>query len=77
MIRIKFKQMLDDKSFKEGRRIALSEVEEATGLSKATVSRIANTRGYNAKLDAVDALCGYFECTPGELLEYIPPFEKD
>lgn len=71
MIRIKFKQMLDDKSFKEGRRIGLAEVVEETGVSKATLSRIANARGYNASLDAVDALCGYFDCSICDLLEYV------
>ncbi len=49
----------------------MAEVVEATGLSKATLSRIANTPGYNANLDAVDALCRYFECRPGDLLEYV------
>jgi putative transcriptional regulator len=71
MIRIKFKQLLDDKGFRERRRINLAEVVESTGLSKATISRIANTPGYNANLDAVDALCKYFECDPGDLLDYV------
>ena len=31
MIRILFKQALDEKSFKEGRRITLNEVSEETG----------------------------------------------
>jgi putative transcriptional regulator len=71
MIRIRFKHLLDDKSFRERKRITIAEVVEATGVSKATLSRIANSPGYNANLDAINALCGYFECTPGELLEYV------
>ncbi len=70
MIRILLKQMLDDKSFKEKRRITLNEVSEETGISRATLTRISNVPGYNATTDAVDALCAYFECTPCELLSY-------
>ena len=71
MIRIRFKQLLDDKGFKERRRISVSEVVNESGVSQTTLSRIANTPGYNARLDAIDALCKYFGCTPGELLEYV------
>jgi len=72
MIRTKIKQLLDDKSFRERRRITLAEVSEQTGISRATVTRIANVPGYNANLDAIDALCAYFDCQPGDLLEWIP-----
>lgn len=71
MIRIRFKQLLDDKGFKERRRISVSEVVKESGVSQTTLSRIANTPGYNARLDAIDALCKYFGCTPGELLEFV------
>ena len=71
MIRIKLKQLLDNKSFAEGRRITLNEVSETTGIARATIHRIANVPGYNTTTDNLDALCTYFRCTPGELLEHI------
>ncbi len=71
MIRIKLKQLLDDKAFSEGRRITLNEVSEATGVARATINRIANQPGYNTTTDSIDALCKYFACTPGDLLEYV------
>jgi putative transcriptional regulator len=71
MIRIKLKQMLDDKAFKEGRRITLNEVSEASGIARATLNRIANSPGYNTTTGNLDALCEYFGCTPGDLLEYV------
>lgn len=77
MIRIKLRGMLDDKCFKERRKISLNEVSEITGISRTTVNRIVNQPGYNATLDAVDALCRYFGCTPGELLEYVPDDDGD
>lgn len=70
MIRVLLKQMLDDKSFAEKRRITLNEVSEITGVSRATLTRIANVPGYNTNTDTIDALCKYFACKPGELIEY-------
>ncbi|MDX8396796.1 MAG: helix-turn-helix transcriptional regulator [Mariprofundaceae bacterium] len=69
MIRIRLTQMLDDKGFKEKRRIMLKEVCEKTGLSRPTLTRISNIPGYNTNTDTIDALCDFFDCEPGELLE--------
>lgn len=71
MIRIKLKQLLDDKAFKDGRRITLNEVSEVTGIARATLNRIANIPGYNTNTDNIDALCAYFGCTPCELLDFV------
>lgn len=72
MIRIKLIQLLDEKSFKERRRITLSEVAEKTGISRATLTRIANVPGNVTNTETIDALCEYLECQPGELLVHIP-----
>lgn len=71
IIRIKLKQLLDDKAFAERRRITLNEVSEATGISRPTLTRIANTPGYNTNTETIAALCEYFSCQPGDLLEGI------
>lgn len=75
MIRVLLKQQLDEKCFREKRRITLNEVAEATGISRATLTRVANQPGYNCNTDTTNALCRYFQCTPGELLSYIPDDE--
>lgn len=72
MIRVLLVQQLDNKSFKEKRKITLTEVSEQTGISRATLTRIANTPGYACTTDTISALCKYFESEPGELLQYIP-----
>ena len=72
MIRIKYKHFLEDKKFRDKRKYTIADVTDMTGISRATLMRIANTPGYSAGLDAIDALCKFFECTPGELLEFIP-----
>lgn len=68
MIRIMFNQQLDEKAFRERRRIPLTEVAEVTGLSRPTLSRIANVPGYVTGIDTIEVLCRYFACQPGELL---------
>lgn len=68
MIRIRFKQMLDDKAFREHRRITLDDVCAETGLSRPTVGRISSTPGYITTTDTVETLCRYFDCTPCELM---------
>lgn len=71
MIRVRLKQMLDEKAFKEGRRITLAEVSEQTGISTATLTRVANRPGYNTNTDTINALCRFLDCEPGELLQYV------
>lgn len=71
MIRIKLKQLLDEKAFSERRRITLNDVADETGISRPTLTRIANVPGYNTNTDTVDALCKYFKCSPGELLQHV------
>ncbi len=68
MIRILFNQLLDEKSFRERKRITISDVCEATGLSRPTVSRIANVPGYVTSTETIERLCRYFQCAPGDLL---------
>ncbi|MGB1557976.1 MAG: helix-turn-helix domain-containing protein [Oceanococcaceae bacterium] len=71
MIRILLKERLSDKAFKERRRVTLNEVSERTGISRPTLTRIANVPGYNTNTDTIDALCDYFDCEPGDLLQRV------
>jgi len=71
MIRIMLIKLLDEKSFNEKRRITLSEVSDVTGISRATLTRIANVPGNVTNTDTINALCKYFACQPGELLFYV------
>jgi len=62
------KQLIDEKAFQERRRITLNEVSEKTGISRPTLTRIANIPGYNTNTDTLNSLCEYFDCEPGNLL---------
>ncbi len=71
MIRILFKQALDEKSFRDGRRITLNEVSEEIGISGPTLTRISKVPGCNTNTETISALCDYFEIEPGELLKKV------
>lgn len=72
MIRFRLKELIADREFREKRVITIGEIADATGLNRATVSRIANQHDYNAGTQSLDRLCGYFGCRIEQLIEYTP-----
>lgn len=72
MLRFHIQQLLAEKQFLEGRRITLLELAEATGISRVTLSKMVNQRGYGTLTDHLDRLCAYFGCRIEELAEYVP-----
>jgi putative transcriptional regulator len=72
MIRFRLAELMADKGFREGRRIEIGEVADATGIHRSTLSRILNVRGSNVTSANMDLLCRHFGCTLGELAEYVP-----
>jgi len=71
MIRFRLAELIADKAFAERRVVPLSEVAQATGIHRATLSKIANQPGANIGTEIIDKLCRYFGCQPGDLLMYI------
>lgn len=78
MIRYRIQELIADKHFKEGHRVTLKELSEATGISRVTLSKMVNQLGYGTLTDHLDRLCQFFGCTLGELAEFVPnpEFEK-
>jgi putative transcriptional regulator len=75
MIRYRIQELVADKHFREGRRVTLTEIAEATSISRVTLSKMVNQRGYGTLTDHLDRLCRYFNCSLGELAEYVPDEE--
>lgn len=75
MIRFRLKERIAAREFDTGRRVTFNEVAAATGINRATLSKIANQRGYNTTTDNLDRLCVYFGCRLDELAEHIPEEE--
>lgn len=77
MIRFRLAELLADRVFREDRRIEWREVAEAAGIHRTTISRMLNSRGYNASMSNLDALCKYFGCQVGDLAIYVPDEQVD
>ena len=75
MIRFRLQELLADKQFKEGRRVTLTEVSEATGINRVTISKMVNQRGYSTVTDNLDKLCKFFDCKVGDIAEFVPDEE--
>ncbi|AKJ31983.1 helix-turn-helix domain-containing protein [Caldimonas brevitalea] len=76
MIRFKLAELIAQKQFVEGRRITVQEVAAGAGLNRVTLSKMLNHRGHVTGTDVVDKLCAYFQCSVGELMEYVPDEQK-
>lgn len=68
MLRFQLKGLVADKEFREGRRVTLDEIQQATGIHRTTLSKIANQKVYNTTTDNLDKLCAFFDCRVEHLM---------
>lgn len=71
-MKLKFLEMVQRKELKLGRRISYAEIAEATGMTRAAVSKWASGEIVSYRKEMINAFCAYFECQPGDLLVYEP-----
>ena len=67
---IRVNEMLKGRELREGRRIPLAEIAEATGISVETLSELIRNRAGMISLPALASLCAYFSCRVGDLIRY-------
>ena len=72
MIRFKLGEVMEKKRFAGGKRFSITDVAAATGLSRVTLSKILNQKGYGTGTDTIDRLCLYFGCRVEDLMEHMP-----
>lgn len=72
MLRFRLQELIAEKQFQEGKRVTLTELSEATGINRVTLSKMVNHRGYSTVTDNLDRLCNYFGCRIEQLVEHIP-----
>lgn len=56
-------------------KMKIVDVARATGLHRNTVSLLYKEQAVRIELDAMDRLCQLFNCSVGELFEFVP--DKD
>ena len=71
LIRFRLAELISDKAFNERRIITFAEIAEATGIHRATLSKMANQPGAKIGSEIIEKLCRYFDCQPGDLMVFI------
>ena len=75
MLRFRLQELLADRQFQTGKRLTLTQLAATTGISRVTLSKMINQRGYGTLTQHLDVLCRYFSCKIEELVEYVPEAE--
>lgn len=72
MILVELKSVIFKKQLEWGRGITVTEVAEATGISRMTLHRMLKNPAYNASTDHLTKLCNYFRCELSQLVRWVP-----
>ena len=75
MLRFKLQELIAEKTFRDGKRVTLTELSEVTGINRVTLSKMINQRGYSTVTDCLDKLCDFFGCPIDQLVEHVPSSE--
>lgn len=75
MIVNKFKVLVAQKELRENRRLTYRTIHEETDLSTNTLTGLAKQKVTRFDAPVLNALCAYFGCTVGDILEYVPDKE--
>lgn len=54
------------------RRMKLKDLAEATGLAVNNLSILKTNKARAIRFSTLNSLCKVLNCTPGDLLEYVP-----
>ena len=66
MINVRLDYLLVD------RRMKLKDLAEKTGIAMNNLSILKTNKARAIRFSTLDSLCKALNCTPGDLLEYIP-----
>lgn len=76
MIQGRLRELMAVKGQRERRKITYDNILAETGVSKNTLTRLANDRAAMVGISVIDRLCDYFDCQPGDLFVYIRESES-
>jgi len=71
MINIRLDYVLLDK------RMKLKDLAEATGLAVNNLSILKTNKARAIRFSTLNSLCKALNCTPGDLLEYVPETQEN
>ena len=70
MIRTRLDYVLLDK------RMKLKDLAEVTGIAVNNLSILKTNKARAIRFSTLDAICKALDCTPGDLIEYVPGKEE-
>ncbi len=54
------------------RKISLGELADKVGITQANLSILKTGKAKAIRFSTLEAICKVLECTPGDILEYLP-----
>ena len=54
------------------RGIKSKDLAEAIGITEANLSLLRQGKVKGMRFDTLEAICSHLQCTPGDLLKYVP-----
>lgn len=70
VIYVELKSVMLQKQLAWGRTITVTEIADASGISRMTLHRMLKDRAYNASTDHLNKLCAYLQCSLYELVRW-------
>ena len=75
MIQCRLRELMAAKRRAERRKITYDTIWTQTGVSRNTLTKLANDLSAMVGLSVIDRLCAYFQCQPGDLFVYVEETE--
>ena len=72
MIQSRLRELMAAQGRQMRRKVTYDLINRETGVSKNTLTRLANDRADLLAISTIDRLCAFFDCQPGDLLIYVP-----
>jgi putative transcriptional regulator len=72
VIQNRLKVLIAQKEISEGRKLTYRTISKETGVSTSTLTAYAKQEVNRFDASTLEALCAFFDCQPGDLLEYVP-----
>ncbi len=69
VVNSKMKLLVAERELREHRRLSVRIITEESGASRSTVERLLNNTIKRVPLDELGALCRYFNCNVGDILQ--------
>ena len=58
------------------RKMSLNELSDKVGITLANLSILKNNKAKAIRFSTLDAICRALDCSPAEILEFIPDAEE-